>query len=477
MNTQLSLCAQVALALLASVAPLAAQTAVPASAKLAPDEIAARGQGTSISFDELDAVLMLRHAHSDTGKQALQHLLEAGILPVLARESGLEITDAEVEARWQEIDVEIRGSGQAAGLAGYLIQTKVDPQTFRDHLRLSIVHETLARRGLGIPDSREISGEQLQNWMNATLNERKLVAMPPPWTEGIIARCAGLEVSVDELIGQLRKDLADDDLKDTCFQILLEKRVAARMPDLSEGAKTAALEAEISRRRLQAAQNPEFRGVPYEQILAARGADITKLHLDPAIRIAAWAHVWVDRKFDDDALRTAYQEDRARYDQAFGEAIETWVHFLRAAEVKTAGIPRTFEEAMASAKALRKNITSLPQFQYEIKRSSEHGATREEAGFWGWITSGALAYDQAAREEIFDALRSGRYDPTSEPGDAKARLLGPVRATSGVVLLWLGRRRPAPTWDEMKSHVHNELRRAFLEEVLPKNAVRTWRDE
>ncbi len=470
--------AALALYLLASLTGFApSQTAVPAAATLAPDEIAARGKGSILSFDELDTVLLLRHARSETGKGALRHLLEAGILEVLAKESSLTISDELVEKRWQEIDAEIRSSGQASGLAGYLAQSKVDVDEFRAHLRPSLVHEVLARRGLGIPESRPISPEQLQNWLNSTLAQRELTQEPAPWKDGVVARCAGLVITIDELLAQLRKDVTDDDLTTLCYQTLLAKRIAERMPDLTPETKTAALDREIQRRREKAAANPRYKGIPFEQILGAQGVDVTKLHLDPAIRVSAWAHLWVDRKYDEAGLRASYQEDRDRYDQQFGEAIETWVHFIRAAEFKNDLNPRDFEGAMREATRLAENISSLPQFQYEIRRSSEDRATREKEGFWGWITQGTAAVDEAARQEIFDALRSGRYDPSAPADDEKARLLGPIRGTNGVLLLWLGGRRPAPTWDEMKIRVHSELRRRFLDEVLPKKAVRTWRDE
>lgn len=206
MNKTSSPSAPIALVLLASwvlapalgAAPTAApiQTPVPAAATLAPDEIAARGSDTLLSFDELDAVILLRHARSETGKSALRHLLEAGLLRVLGQENGVVITDEQVERRWKELDDEIRASGQSTGLAGYLAQSKVDLDEFNEHLRLSLIHETLARRGLGIPESRPISAEQLQNWLNAALLERNLTRLPAPWEDGIVAQCAGDRKSV-----------------------------------------------------------------------------------------------------------------------------------------------------------------------------------------------------------------------------------------------------------------------------------------
>ncbi len=464
---------------LALFASFPAQEPVPAGTtapRPAADNIAARGNGSVLSFDELDAVLLMRHAHSQTGKQALQHLVEASLLRVLAREAGVTIADQAVEARCRELEAEIIKSGQAENLQAYLVKSGVDEAEFREHLRLALVHEKLARRGLGIPDSRSINGEQLQNWLNATLTERGLTQVPAPWKDGIMVRCAGFVVTVDELLTQLRKDLPDEELRTLCYQTLLAKRVDERMPDLTPEARDDALSEEIERRRQAAALNPAYKGVPFEKILAAQGVDAKQLHLDPAVRVAAGAHLWVDRKYKDEDLRALYAEERDHFEQLFGEAVETWVIYLRAAEFKNDLNPRDFDDAWREAERLRENIKSLPQFQYEVRRSSEDRATRDNEGFWGWITRGLPQVDEAARQEIFDALHSGRYDPTSPPEDVKSRLLGPVRATNGVLLLWVGGRRPAPTWIEMRTHVHRELRRRFLEDLLPKNAVRTWRD-
>ncbi len=49
--------------------------------------------------------------------------------------------------------------------------------------------------------------------------------------------------------------------------------------------------------------------------------------------------------------------------------------------------------------------------------------------------------------------------------------MGPISVSNGAVLLWLGQRRPAPTWEVMSGYVQRELRRRFLEEALPRASV------
>jgi hypothetical protein len=59
---------------------------------------------------------------------------------------------------------------------------------------------------------------------------------------------------------------------------------------------------------------------------------------------------------------------------------------------------------------------------------------------------------------------------------AGEHLVGPLRLPSGVLLAWAGPRRPAPGWDIMRQHVHNELRKRFIEETLPQSDVITFLD-
>lgn len=456
----------------------APQTARPrdAGAAVARDQVAARGGDRVLSFDEFDSILLLRHGASEAATAALTHLCNSGLLRVLAQERNVRIDERDIEARWQELDREIKQTGES-GLHAYLKKSGVDTVEFRDHLRLGLVQERLAKQDLGIPPDRPISGEQQTNWLNGVLRERGLTRVEAPWKDGVVAHCAGLSIRVEEFVRELRKEVSADDVGNIAHQMLLERGILERMPDVPPESVERAVGDELARRRAETREDPRFKGLSYEQVLRAQGVDAERIELDPAIRVAALSRLWVDRKYPDEKLRERYESDRARYDGLFGEAIETHVLFLRAAEFENDLNPRSFAEAERELAALAERVRTRTEFQYEAQRRSEDRATREKEGFWGWITRGSGQIADSVKEAIFDALDSGRYDPAAPADDPQKRVVGPVRNKSGVVLLWLGDRRPAPTWDEMKENVHRDLRRAFLEEVLPKSSVRTFRDK
>ncbi len=95
--------------------------------------------------------------------------------------------------------------------------------------------------------------------------------------------------------------------------------------------------------------------------------------------------------------------------------------------------------------------------------------TREQGGEMGWVTRGLASVPEAIRARAFRAL-------TEAKGPVHGTILGPVRMQGACLLLCLGERRPAPSWETMSRNVHGELRRRFLDGVVPKSSVATWSD-
>jgi hypothetical protein len=247
--------------------------------------------------------------------------------------------------------------------------------------------------------------------------------------------------------------------------LLLVKRMQQRMPDLAPEALAAAVEAELARRRAEVAANPEYKGLAYETILGSQGVRAAFMPEDPGVRSAALAHLWVDRTYGADGLRAAYEAERETFDGRYGAARETRVIFLRAAKLTNQLIPRSFEEGERELANLKGQIASLADFERLAKTRSDDTATREQGGLLGWVTN----HDERVPVEIRTLVHSRGVDDAGP-------LHGPLRIASGCVLLWVGDKRLAPGWEEMRVYVHAELRRRFVEEVLPEDSVRTFLD-
>ena len=129
-------------------------------------------------------------------------------------------------------------------------------------------------------------------------------------------------------------------------------------------------------------------------------------------------------------------------------------------------LSRQAERALADAEevlaGLEDQIASEADFERLARTQSEDPLSRERGGDLGFVRPASESVPKAVRDEVFIQHGAGRQG-----------LVGPIRLENGVALLWLGAVLPPPSWEEMKAHVHRELRRRFLVETLPPDSIET----
>jgi hypothetical protein len=454
--------------LVAASAGLALGLALPiaTAAPAAPSaEIVAQALDTTLSAEELEDILYTRRAASEDGRAALRHLAESKLLEKLAQDNGIAPADAELERRVRTFDADIKKSGDAEGLAGHLKKARLTRDEFKRFLALGIVQETLTRRALGLGDDKPVTADQQKIWIHEELARRDFQPFAPPWKDGIAASAADFTITGREFLAYLGKRLPTETLREDCFQLLLQKRMLARMPDLAPEKLKQAVEDELERRRDEAKLDPKNKGISLDQILAAQGIVVERLADDPALRISALSKLWVERSYDADTLKRTYQDERELFDGLYGPAHEVAFLFLRAAGFKNPLNPRTFEEAERELTAQFGRARTREEFRELAKKMSEDADTKTAGGELGWVGPLTPKVPREVREEVVRRL--------ALPDAAAQGLAGPLRLPNGVCLLWIGRRRPAPSWESMQGYVKAELRRRFVEDVLPRSAIVT----
>ncbi len=338
--------------------------AIPALGAGVQDSSPARAGETTLSWEEVDRLLLDRHALSESGREALLHLIKSRLLDVLARETGLEVAESTIDERVTELERELRMDPRfPRGLADMLAGEGMSMATFRDFLRLAVVQETLARRALGIPSEQPITGEQQEMWLESVIAERGLEELPDPWDDGVVCRLGELTITRAEFLVHLRSRTDAGDIRDGCYQLLLRKRIRARMPDLSPAALKRAVEAEILRRKNKVRADPRYQGVDYERLLAAQGIRVDAWAEDPSVQIAALARLWVERSFSADDMKRVYADEREYFDGLFGEAVETWIVFLNAVKFENDLQQRSFDEAHRQLLEAGEAIATRAEFQ------------------------------------------------------------------------------------------------------------------
>ncbi len=446
-----------------STSPTGTSPSTPRAAR--PDEIVAQALDTVLTAKELEDLLVVRRAGGEEGRAALRHLAKSKLLERLGHEFGLVLSDADLERRAGDADNEARKAGAADGLTGHLKRARLTREQFKHFLWLAYVQETLTRRALGLDDKKPVTPDQQEIWIEEELAKRGFQTFPPPWKEGVVARGGDFTIAPPEFLDYLRGRLPAETLREDCFQLLLQKRMLARMPDLAPEKLEKAVAEEVQRRRDEARDDPNNKGVPLDQLLGAQGILVERIGDDPAVRISALSKLWVERSYEADHLRQLYETERELFDGLYGPAQEVALMFLRAAKYRNELNPRTYEEAEKELKEFAQRARSREEFRDLAKSRSEDAETRQAGGELGWVGPLTPKIPREIREEVVRRL--------ALPEAAAGGLVGPLRLANGSCLLWVGRRRPKPSWDVMSAYVRAELRRRFVEDVLPRAAVVT----
>jgi hypothetical protein len=445
----------------------ASATALGSDPRLADDAVVASAFDTSVTWKELEPVLVTRRALSKEGKDALHHLAKSRMLEVLAQEQGLEVPEAEVDARWAEVETQLAATGEKDGLEKHLKQARLTRAEFRHFLKLSIMHEILTRRALGKKDGEKVGEEQQELFLDETLHERGLELFPDGWTDGVVARAEGFTIEARPYLLFLRRSLSPTTLNEDVYQVLLRKRILQRMPDLAPDKLRQYVEEELTRRRAETANDPSKKGISWDKLLGAQGILVERMRDDPGVQIAALVRLWVERNYDETTLKRIYADERELFDAAYGPAIDVRMVFLRAADLPRDGDLRTFRDAEQRLVDLKQRIRGLEDFERAAKETSEDGQTREKGGDLGWVTLGNLRVPEAVRTVVKNELAARPVLAATSAG----AMHGPVRLPNGMALLWLGARRGNPSWEQMRLYVQRELRERFVDDVLPRSKM------
>jgi len=429
-----------------------------------PPVVAARGKGGLVAtLDEVERVLLLRYGASKIGQDLLDLLVKSQLLEALARDEDIQIGPRDVALRWAELDKQTRAAGLAGGILAEIESKGFTTEEFREFLRIAIIQERLARKALGIADDVAVTGDQQEVWLEQELATRGLERPAPPWSAGYVARCGEVEVAVDDYAEFLRRRLLRNQISETCWHVLLMKGLEGRMPDLAPAALERAIDADIARRRAEHVL--EYPQISYEQRLGATGRTLQSLRGDPSVRIAALSRIWVDRKHGKDGLRKAYEDERALFDGRFGTAVHTHMLFLVAGRFANDLVKRTYEDADGELREIVARVGNTDDFAALASQLSEEPNSKAKDGELGWITSADPRYPKLLCASVFEIVNTGGKIPI------EGRAVGPVRLDTGSAMLWISGIRASPSWEVMSEHVHEELRRRFMEDVMPRNSV------
>lgn len=426
---------------------------------------AAQLGATTIAFDELDRLLLDRHALGPIARDALQFLAQSALIGHLGAQAEIAVTDEQVDARFDELDRRTRENGVEGGLKGHMERSGVSYDDFMRALHDQLVLAELTRRALGLPEDAAVPEHDQQIWLDQQMEARELQRLARPWQDGVVARLGEVEIHADALAVRLRDTLGDAKLRDALFQLMLAKRVEGECADLPAEARADAIEAEIERRRAETESNPAYQGVSFDALLKAQGLDPEHYGEDPAVRIAALSTLLIDRRYAGAKLEEAYRAEKAAFDARFGESVRAYLIFAVASDEPDEIIKFTRETARERLGDIAETIDSEPAFAATAARLGQDATNGIAATDLDRVHRNDDRLDDELCETVFRLYDSG-VRGVSEPVDM----------STGVGLFFIGEHRPTPDFAGMRDAVHTELRRRMLVDLIPMDAFVTYLD-
>lgn len=442
--------------MLASLLALAAAlTPPPQEPEALPEGIVASWNGGSLTEAGFARWLSVSLGpQHDEVRSALEHLLQISLVETEASQRGFVVAASEVELRYQEASAALTAAGLE--LARELKSRGLTDAEFRKLLSDSLLHERLARSDLALPEDAPVTPAQLQAWTQERIGKIIGAAERAP----DLALASGpYRITHQEVGATLLRTLPAAKLRDFTGQCALESALPDWGQDQGLVLDDSVLLDEIEWRRRRVAENPNYKGATYEDLLAARGSSVATVLASGEIRVAGWLRLYAAARWNDVWFDNLSATEQRELEDQFGPARELSWLLMHAKNEKESELDVNYEEAAAELRAWKDQMKSPADFAALAERYSEHEESRRRGGRFGVVHLLEPGVDPLLCAAAFGAP----LGVISEP----------VPVSGGLALLLVHEERPRPPEAEFREIVRRAKQEDARGQFLEQLALRT----
>ncbi|MCK6481244.1 MAG: peptidyl-prolyl cis-trans isomerase [Planctomycetes bacterium] len=433
-------------AALAAAAPARAEGDPPA------EKPAALVHGRPLPRSVVYEALARRFLRGPGGDRVLEQFLTETVARREQEKRGIVITPEEVEAAVE--DARRRTAEQMArhgekvtaedALAKFLKSAGYTLDEFRGHTRHYLALQRMAREDLAAPG--EVPNAQIDVWLKDLLRKWKASTDPAALPPGAAALLGEEPLTLEQAGRWLARTVRRSDLYgvvlDQSFAIAVEARAAAEGVALPE----EAVAAELYRLRKEFQRQPavEGSGVTFENwLLERQGMTLEELRKDPSFRAALLARKVLGATVREEDLKAEFEAHPERY----GETARIRRILVRGDDrpSRFGAAARPMEEARTLADRAAADLRSGKAFETVARKWSEDVPPDGPRG--QPLEVGPSMKSTLLPQSILDAVFAAKEGET----------LGPLKAVDGWHLLLVERRTPAPSFEEARERVREDL--------------------
>lgn len=352
-----------------------------------PTEALARfelaGKPALVTRADVAVEMAFSQRRKDIGLQAVDVLVDGLVAKKLATAKKLMPTDAEVRKFWADLQAELRAAGQKPEeLAA--VKNGSEDELLR-LLAVQLAQERLVRAELSLPPEEKVSGDMLRLWQQEARKKTNVVTDPDQLPLGTAARVDGEDVPMAELGMLLLRTSDDHDKSEYIHRVAYLQALDALAQQHGIDPTPADLEAAYDKRAAEAARDPRFRGLSFEQLLKVQGLTPTMLRQSRVFRSTVVLQQLVRKLHPDDALRTELQKDRQAILELVGPRRRISMIFVRALDEPNALVPLDFPAALKKLGEVRERLQK-DAFDVVARIESQEPASKAKGGDLGWHT-------------------------------------------------------------------------------------------
>jgi hypothetical protein len=441
---------------------LAAALARPAAAEgdALPPGVAARVHGKDIREADVLDRLAKRWGRTEKGRRILEHLVDDRCVAAEARRRNVSVTEEEVVAFVAKTDDQIRKqTGGARTIDDVYREQKTTPREFAVQVRQYLLQQKMASEELGTKPGQEVTEARLKLWL-AALRRRQNVR----WNdlpEGVFASIGDDVVDRATFAKELRAQLSDADWYDALAFLVMNAAAEHALAEAKIVVTDEEVEADIAGRRAVFAKDPRVAGtgLTYDEFLKqTEGTSEAEQRADPRYRTNVGLLRLLSRGISEGDVKKSWEENR----DAYGERALVRQIYVAAQDKGGQFQGRSFEEGKELA--LRAKVAVLEASGQLPGRSGAKSLADAVSGVAKQFEEDPDRRAQAGEPAAWSHVNLLGHDELDKAvfSCPLGTLQGPVRSPDGWHLFLVEERRPAPSFDEVKDVVREDLLRKAI---------------
>lgn len=342
------------------------------------------GKPAAVTRTDVAVEMAFHLRRQELGLQACDVLVDAVLTRRAATKKNLMPTDEEVRRFWADLQAQLRAAGKKP--EEFAAVRNTGEAEWLRYLAIQMAQERLVRAELELGPKDPVSGDMLRLWQQEARKQAKIEIDPDVLPIGSAAVIDGETIPMVELGTLLLRTSEKQEVETFINYVVYFQSIEALARQHGIELTAADIDKGIEARAAEAARNPRFRGLAFEQLLkTATGMTLQALKQSHVFRSKVLLQKLSEKIYPADTLRADLERDREAILEQVGPRRRISLIFVRALDEPNALIPLDFPAAEKKIAEVRQRLEK-DTFDVIARIESQEPASKAQGGDLGWHT-------------------------------------------------------------------------------------------